>query len=192
MYYHGVINGLVDQKIVGMLTEGEIKSASKRNDGYNNGFNDMDYISVCEYLGEDVYESHPNNAFHTYVANHFCFIMSDDIEAQEPSLLSREETSDRFGLMRRRLQHPEERFSDLIDERQIRDTVPVDKVIAIGIPYNLEAKDGFVKLSSFSYLTMEEFANLVHFVEELASSLGIDVVDSSDPGFPRVLQNRRR
>ena len=67
MFFHGVINGLVDQKILQILKDGKIKSAAKRNNINNRGFNEMDYISVCEYLGEDIYKDNPNNAFHKYL-----------------------------------------------------------------------------------------------------------------------------
>lgn len=127
MYYHGVINGLVDEKILAIFNDREISSASKRNSTNSIGFNENDYISLCKYLGEEVYKEHTNNAFHRYILNNFCFIISDDIEAETPVFIENASTMNRFELMNMRIKNPNKRFSDIIDERQARYFIPFEK-----------------------------------------------------------------
>ena len=190
MYFHGVINGLVTKKVLEIIRDREIKSATKRNDVNNTGFNENDYISVCEYLGEDVYDNYPNNAFHKYVLNNFCFVISSDIEVEMPVFIPDASTMNRFDLIKLRRENPDKRFSDIIDERQVKDSIPFDKVLAIGIPYGLEEVDGFIKLSSFTFLTKEEFQEFIETLERYASTLGIKVFNSSDPSFPLTLKDK--
>ena len=190
MYFHGVINGLVTKKFLEIIRDREIKSAAKRNDVNNTGFNENDYISVCEYLGEDVYEKYPNNAFHKYVLNNFCFVISSDIEVEMPIFIPDASTMNRFDLIKLRRENPLKRFSDIIDERQVKDSIPFDKIKAIGIPYGLEEVDGFIKLSSFTFLTEEEFQKFVSTIENYAATLGIKVFNSSDPSFPLTLKDK--
>lgn len=183
MYFHGVINGLVNKKVLEILRDQEIKSARKRNDVNNVGFNENDFISICEYLGEDIYADYPNNAFHKYILNNFCFIISNDIDCEMPIFIPNAATMNRFELIKLRRENPKRRFSDIIDERQVRDSIPFDKVIGIGIPYGLEEENGFIKLSSFTFLTPDEFQEFIRTIENYAAMLGIKVVNSSDPTF---------
>ena len=67
MYYHGVINGLVKEKILSILKDREINSARSRNINNKIGFNGIDYISICCYFGQDIYNKYHNNAFNKYV-----------------------------------------------------------------------------------------------------------------------------
>ncbi len=190
MYFHGVINGLVTKKVLEIIRDREIKSATKRNDVNNTGFNENDYISVCEYLGEDVYDNYPNNAFHKYVLNNFCFVISSDIEVEMPVFIPDASTMNRFDLIKLRRENPDKRFSDIIDERQVKDSIPFDKIKAIGIPYGLEEVDGLIKLSSFTFLTKEEFQEFIETLERYAATLGIKVFNSSDPSFPLTLKDK--
>ena len=184
MYFHGVINGLVNKKVLEILRDQEIKSARKRNDVNNVGFNENDFISICEYLGEDIYADYPNNAFHKYILNNFCFIISNDIDCEMPIFIPNAATMNRFELIKLRRENPKRRFSDIIDERQVRDSIPFDKVIGIGIPYGLEEENDFIKLSSFTFLTPDEFQEFIWTIENYAAMLGIKVVNSSEPTFP--------
>ncbi len=86
IYYHGVVNGLVPKKFLQILKDQEIKSAAQQNYQNNKGFNESNYISVCEYLGEDIYQNYPNNAFQRYIFNHFCFVISSEVSVETPIL----------------------------------------------------------------------------------------------------------
>lgn len=185
MYYHGIVNGLVDKKIISILNDKEIKSASRSGYTKKIGFNENDFISISTYLGEEVYEKYPNNAFHKYILNNFCFVIDESIPAIQPVFLENAKTMNPFELFALKRENPDKRFSDIIDERQVKDYISFDKIVAIGIPYNLQPIDGFIKLSDFCYLTVDEFLKLIKTVEEYASSLNIPIVDSTnkDLGF---------
>ena len=190
MFFHGVINGLVDQKILQILKDGKIKSAAKRNNINNRGFNEMDYISVCEYLGEDIYKDNPNNAFHKYILDNFCFIISD-IDVEMPIFIKDGATMNRFELIKLKNNNPDKRYSDIIDERQVKDEISLSKVIAIGIPYHPTMVDGYIKLSSFTFMTPKEYQEFVHKIESYAQGLGITIVDSSNPHFVETISNKK-
>jgi len=87
--------------------------------------------------------------------------------------------------------NPDKRFSDIIDEYQAKDFIPFDKVVAIGIPYNLEVQNGEIRLSNFCTLTVDEFLSLIKKVEDCADRLGIKVVDSSSPEFDLMFEDKK-
>ncbi len=193
MYYHGVVNGLVDEKLLDILKDREISSASKRMLVNRIGFNEGDYISLCKYMGEEVYKSHPNNAFNKYIIDNFCFIISDDIEVEKPVYIEDASTMNRFDLMKLRTDNPDKRFSDLIDEYQARYFIPFEKVIAIGIPYHRTPTiSNLIKLSNFTYFTPDEYSEFISKIESIAEDYGIPVVDSSNPEFMLEFEERRR
>ncbi len=90
----------------------------------------------------------------------------------------------RFELIKMRRENQDKCFSDLIDERQVRDSIPLNQVIAIGIPYQLKSVDCFYKLSSFTYLSLSEYQEFLKQIETYAKEIGSDIVDSSNPTFP--------
>lgn len=191
MYYHGIVNGLVDKKILNILRDKEIRSASRMGYSKKIGFNENDFISISAYLGEEVYEKHPNNAFHRYILNKFCFVLDDSLPVEQPVFLENAKTMNPIEFFNLKRTNPDKRFSDIIDEVQAKDFIPFDKVVAIGIPYNLQPVDGFIKLSDFCYLTNDEFLALINTVEEYASSLGITVVDSTNPDLGLMFENKK-
>lgn len=193
MYYHGVINGLVDEKILSILKEKEINSASRRKSTNSIGFNENDYISLCKYLGEETYKEHENNAFHKYILNNFCFIISEDLEVETPIFIENASTMNRFELMNMRIRNPNKRFSDMIDERQVYYVIPLEKIVAIGIPYNKKPVVGnLIKLSSFTYFTPDEYLDFIGKIESMAADLNIPIVDSSDPNFALVFEEKSK
>lgn len=192
MYYHGVVNGLVNEKVIKILECGEISSSSRMGVSKRIGFNENDYISVCVNLGEDVYKEHPNNAFNKYIVNHFCFVIDDSVEAYKTEYIPDAEKMNILDLYRLRSCNPDKRFSDIIDEYQIKSCIPLDKVIAIGIPYSLEENDGYIKLSNFCFLTRDEFLELIRRVEEKAHDIGLKVVDSSSEDFCSMFDRNNR
>lgn len=191
MYYHGIVNGLVDKKVLNILNSREIKSASRLGYSKKIGFNENDYISICSYLGEEVYAKYPNNAFHKYILNNFCFIIDSSITVEQPVFLENAKSMSVFELFNLKRNNPDKRFSDIIDELQVINYIPFEKVISIGIPYNLEPINGFIKLSDFCILTSEEFLNLIKTVEEYAQNLGIEVVDSTNPDLGLMFEGKK-
>lgn len=191
MYYHGVANGLVDKKVLDIFKKGEISSAARVGHTNKIGFNEDDYISVCVNLGEDEATRNFNNAFKKYVINHFCFVINDNITVQKTVFLENADKMSKLELVRLKLDNPDKRFSDFIDEYQVRDFISLENVVAIGIPYGLEPVDGFVRLSNFCQLTVEEFLDLIGKVEGYAERLDIKVVDSSSPEFGLMFEDNK-
>lgn len=180
MYYHGVINGLVDKKLLGILSKKEISSASRMGINKQNGFNEGNFISICKNLGEEVYSKYPNNnAFKKYIVDNFCFVIGEDIKTEEVVFIPNAKNMSAIDLFNLRRNNPDKRFSDLVDEYQAIDHIPLSDVVAIGIPYDREVVDGYIKLSPFCILTIEEFNSLVKQVESIAQNLNIKVVNSS-------------
>lgn len=192
MYYHGVVNGLVDKKVLDILKKREISSAARMGVNKRIGFNGNDYVSICSNMGEEVYSTGVNNAFNKYIVNNFCFVIDDDIEVQKPEYIPDASKMGALELFNLRRNNPDKRFSDIIDEFQVRDCIPFDKVVAIGIPYNLKVQDGVIKLSNFCLLTVSEFLDLVGKVEKEGSELGIPVVDSSSKEFITMFEEEKK
>lgn len=189
MYYHGVINGLVDKKIMSILANREISSAGRM--GYTNkiGFNEDNYVSVCSNMGEEIYNEIANNAFNKYIFNRFCFVIDSSVEVEKPEYIRDASSMSILDLYNLKRNNPNKRFSDIIDEYQVRDYIPFDKIVAIGIPYGLETKDGYVTLSNFCFLTTDEFKKLIIQIESVALELGIPIVDSSSLEFKTMFMD---
>lgn len=192
MYYHGIINGIVPDKVIRILESGEISSATRMGASKKIGFNENDYVSVCKNLGEEVYADYPKNAFKKYVVNHFCFIIEDSIDAEAVEFIPDAEKMSAFELHKLKLANPCKRFSDIVDEYQVRDYIPLDKVIGIGIPYSLDEVDGYIKLSNFSFLTREEFDSFIKKVERMAYDKGLKVFDSSIDSFGNCIDKNSK
>lgn len=190
MFYHGVVNGLVRNKILKILEQQEISSASRMEYSKQIGFNENNYVSVCVNLGNEVYSEYPNNAFNSYIINHFCFVIDDSITAEPTEYLADIRNMGPFELNNLKRQNPNKRYSDIIDEYQVKDYIHLSKVIAIGIPYNIPENDGFIKLSDFCYLTREEFDELVREVEDIANSLGLKIVDSTSECLQEICNDK--
>ncbi len=191
MYYHGVVNGLVDKKVLDILDKREICSAARLGLTKRIGFNENDYISICSNMGEEVYSTGVNSAFNKYIKNRFCFVIDDSIEVFKPVYIPDASSMGAIELFNLKRNNPDKRFSDIIDEYQAKDFIPFDKVVAIGIPYNLEVQNGEIRLSNFCTLTVDEFLSLIKKVEDCADRLGIKVVDSSSPEFDLMFEDKK-
>lgn len=191
MYYHGVVNGLVDKKILSILDKREISSTRRMGISKKIGFNEDDFISICSNMGDEVYSTGVNNAFNKYIVNHFCFVIDDSIKAEKPEYIPDASKMNALDLFNLKRNNPDKRFSDIIDEYQVRDCISFDDIVAIGIPYGLKPKDESIVLSNFCFLTVDEFMELVKRVEEVAIELGIPVVDSSSLDFKTMFENRK-
>ncbi len=135
------------------------------------GFNGDDYISICSKEDEQAYSKYPINAFYGYIQNNFCFIISDDIPAirvrynEVNSYLDFMVISD---LMRK---CPEQRFSDMFDEWQVKDEISLRHIIGIGIPF--DKVDDMVKTNKNYQMKLSQLINL-------AEQIGLDIVNTSD------------
>ncbi len=167
-YYHGL--GKIRDSLyylLSILTTGGIKS--KRLLGYESfyGYNGADYVSVCKKYPKGEYRQNRMNAFYSYVMDSFCLILSDSIPAFKlsPDYI-RPNIFDKVI---------DRRVSDMFDEWQVKDQIPLSSIIGIGIPLK--------KLKNFmGRLVKEDFETLRKIVL-LAKELGLDIVDSSHPKF---------
>lgn len=174
-YYHGT-NGLM--AMLDIITSGAIKS--QRRLGYNVGwgYNELDFISVCKKESSIIYEVEESTAFNKYVQNKFCFIISDEIDAikteyvnpAEVGIHNCKELSEFINL------DVDTRYSDMYDEYQVRDTIPLKYIKGIGVP--VEDVKRRVEISSNEYL-LEKFRLLFNCIK----SLGLDIVDTNSPNF---------
>ncbi len=182
---------MVDKKVLDILEKREISSATRMGVRKSIGFNENDYVSICSNMGEEVYSTGVNNAFNKYIKNNFCFIIDEAIEARKTIYLPDVSKLGTLELFNLRRENPGKRFSDIIDEYHVRDCISLDKVIAIGIPYNLKPIDGYIKLSNFCFMTIDEFLAFIKKVEEYAENLGLKIVDSSVPEFELMFEDKK-
>lgn len=175
-FYHGIRNcQLAPDTIIDIFKSGGIKSKRRQNRSYRIGFNGPDYISICRKCADEEYETDRNNAFQHYILNSFCFIIRDDIDAI-PGVYTPDVINwNRFELVRFMNEHPEIRITDMFDEWQVRDEIGFSHIIGLGIPID------WVKI--MHQKGYEDVLPLTEQIILLATSLGLDIVNSSAPDF---------
>lgn len=166
-FYHGIRTDV--KRLLQILTTGGIKC--KRLLGLSGfGYNEEDYVSLCKkYPSREYIEyGERTNAFYTYIFNSFCLIISNDIPAFKMGLDDVGFNSVDRGILGVRV-------SDMFDEWQVYEKVPLSSIVGIGIP-----------LKDLKHImrrqTKEEFETL-RKVLLIANDLGLDIVDSSKENF---------
>lgn len=156
-FYHGTsLYNMLD-----ILQCGEIKS--QRNLGYNFGIgnNGLDYISLCNKLDDSLYDNYLHNAFIKYIKDNYCFIISDEVSAIKAEYNSK--------------LNKNYRYSDKIDEYQVKNSIGLDYIIGIGIPFSI--------LSNISEERNSDKKNILNNIIELAKIYNLDIIDTSDNNF---------
>lgn len=174
-FYHGIRTDV--NRLLQILTSGGIKS--KRLLGLSGfGYNEADYVSLCKKYPSREYKEYGErtNAFYTYTFNSFCLIISDDIPAFKLGLDDVGFNSLDRGVLGVRV-------SDMFDEWQVKDQIPLSSIIGIGIPIK-----GLKHMMGGS--AKEEFETL-RKVLLLAHALGLDIVDSSNPKFVEQYERKK-
>lgn len=175
-FYHGIRNGIsAPDKVLDIFKTGGIKSKRLQNRSYRIGFNGPDYVSVCRKGNFEDYESGKNNAFYNYILNSFCFIISDEVDAIKGEYTPDVIEWERFELAKFMTMYPERRITDMFDEWQVRDEIKFSHIIGIGIPLRW--------ISTMKHEGWSEITTLARQIINLASSLGLDIVNSSMPNF---------
>lgn len=106
--------------------------------------------------------------------------MSEDIPAIKTVFISNLLDWDRFKLIRFMNEHSDIRISDMPDEYQVRDEIPLNQVVAIGVP----VKELFDLMSSkLDLLDLESLKRILNIILSTAESFGLTVVDSSEALF---------
>lgn len=184
-FYHGIgeKENFIDNFLRVLVTE-SIKSKRLLNRP-SGGCNGLDYVSICKKYPEHFYQDEvwytfykkeELSGFYGYVFNHFCFIISDSVSAIKVGI-SDELTND--------LDKPLDlKSSDMFDEWQVKDQIPLSKVIGVGIPLKwLEENKDII--SSVDYQKISKAVLL-------ARDLGLDIVDSSNPSFVEEYERQKQ
>jgi len=139
-YYHGLgeafYRGDSLNRILKILKTGGIKC--KRLLGlpniYESTCNGMDYVSVCKkYPPEDYKSTTMDNAFYTFVQDNFCFIISNEIDAIKTTPAGKIKWNLYSDSM---LTDKRNRISDMFDEWQVYQEIPLFMIVGVGIPSN--------------------------------------------------------
>lgn len=118
-----------------------------QNKASKNGFNGLDYISLCDY--EKRFEINPNtensilsndpygyNAFNYYIRYSLSLIFpKKELEVIVPKIIDTPiTTKEGFNNMKILGESTNERYSDMPDEVQVKDSISLDKMIGISYP----------------------------------------------------------
>lgn len=171
IFYHGIfpnIPCISITKMIEIIQSGAIKSRRLQGVTSKFGYNGDDYISICSKEDEKEYFKYPINAYDTYILNGFCFIISDDIPAIKVRYTEVYNDFDFETIIELMSEKPEQRYSDMFDEWQVKDEISLNQIIGIGIPY-----DEVSKLNG-------EFKIELDILINIATSMGWDIVNTSD------------
>lgn len=182
IFYHGIFYNDISklfnsveleiiETMIKIIKTGGLKSRRRQGKTSAYGFNGDDYISICSKEDELEYSKYPTSAFYTYVNNNFCFIISDDIDAIKVRYNEVNRYIDFMVISELMRKFPNQRFSDMFDEWQVKDEISLSHIIGIGIPFcrvsNIDKTGEDVK---------KKFAQLIN----LANKIGLDIIDTSD------------
>ncbi len=156
-----------------ILKQGKIKTKKDLRFTYDYGFNGLEHVSVCKKEEDELYQQYPNNAYQTYIYNHFCFLLREDLPAEKPIFMGSINLEQFEALKRKGNQN---RYTDMIDEWQVYGSIPLSYVVAIGIPIAQLEKEAMYFLPTISFLRLKNLFRM-------ARKLGLDIIDSSEEGF---------
>ena len=178
-YYYGCRT----DDMIEIIKTGEIKSQRKLGLTYGRGFNRLDYISVCNKCSDKEYEKYKKrlkyyvDAYSMFIEDRFCFIISDEITAIKTEYLEHYSFS-RYQLNKYIDEHPETRYSDMIDEYQVKDSIPLKYIIGIGIPFNA-LLEGYI-------------IDDLKVIMEITKSLNLDIINTNEVNFIEEYENKKR
>lgn len=180
-FYHGTgYDGLGISTTLEILKTGAIKCRrllGERECGYNG----LDYVSICKkYLEAD--DPKTKSAFYCFIQNHFCFIISNKIDAIKTNPSGSIHCLKYSDFL---LKDTSERISDLFDEWQVYQEIPLSMIVGVGIP--LEVIPSMLKRSSGSTI-----AKRLKEIIRIANTLGLDIVDTSVQGFVEEYERKKR
>lgn len=172
-YYHGIASFYPEDVILNIIRSGSIKSKRLMGRTGIRGYNGLDYVSICTKLPnieqEDYIQKGYNCAYLDCIVNHFCLILSKDIDVVKPHLVLPNTFLSYSDLLNYLEENPNFPVSDMFDEYQVKDMISLSKVIGIGIP--LEE----IKINN-NY-------KLLEMIYKCATKLGLDIVNTSNVNF---------
>ena len=167
-FYHGMMpkKEPIDKIItmINIIESGGIKS--KRKLKINNlyvGYNGSDYISLCNKEDNSMY-----NFFYDNMNSY-----EDEINAIKT--LNFDSKGKYVSYMQfYSLAQGDIRYSDMFDEWQVKDEINMDKIIGIGLPFNLV----------FSYKNSDQkFKKYIELLYSLVHEYNLDIVNTEDFNF---------
>ncbi len=178
-FYHGVSSISSTLKI---LQSGSIQCRRLLGEKAN-GYNGLDYVSVCKkYADEDYQNTDLDNGFYNSVQNYCCFILSEEIPAMKtlPTKHIGDYPMDTI------LFDKQKRVSDMFDEWQVYQEIPLSMIVGVGIPSNYV--DAISKKRSFTGKFIMELKEIVAVV----TALGLDIVDTNGIDFVEEYEKKKQ
>lgn len=174
LFYHGMQPRKATlckiHKMLEIIDSGGLKSNRLLGNNLAHGYNGLDYISVCSREKFYKYWNKEESAFNIFIKNNFCFIFSGEVSAVKTLYLD----YDRFAHYDDLVEYMDifsgQRFSDLFDEWQVRDEIPLSYIVGLGIPIKR-----IMKYQGCS----DEILREIDHLYMLARLFNWDIVDSS-------------
>ena len=182
-YYHGTDK----ENFLSILKTGEIKCRRLLDE--NNieidrtcrltlpGCNGLEYISLCNTNDKSFIDK--ESAFSVFIVNHYCFIISDEIDAIKTIYRYDNDSMKRYNKEYNKYlkdaDSTEIRFSIMPDEYQIKERIPMNKIIGIGFPF-------------WHYRNNLDELNRIF---DLSYELNLDVVNTANPYFIDEYENMK-
>ena len=184
-----------------ILKSGAILSSRLSGQKCNNNFSGRDYISLCDYerknRGKGFRKTY--NAYYQYaVFDPSIMLPKDEIEVIEPIILEKMIVLySNYRSYMRELGLCEERYTDLVDEVQVKDRISMDKLCGFTIP-TYEFLRRFKSVEHDAKITYEEILKY----KELFDKYGFDIpfydintenkMDTCDEVYQTVLKLKKK
>ena len=173
-YFHSVRNDLKILEFILMSNAVLSREKSCKYKKTNMGFNGNKWISVCKYNNgfyedSNLYDNYVRYAFPVLVRNKISIVLDDKIDACKTSYMSYDEfycekIDDDSNI----------RFSDCLDEYQVKDSIPIEHFVAITFPFEYDLKYN-------SEMVMSNKLRLQLLLSRY--NLNVPIIDSSDDVF---------
>ena len=170
IFFHGTGDDYYSlERMLKIIESGGIKSLNKRGVKDIGLFNGRNYISVCSWdddISHDITDN--KSAFNGWIFNCPCFIIEGiDAIKCEPYHLNYDSES--------------ERVSQFEDEWHVKDYIPLDKIIGIGLPLtnerfisqNKEVLDKIMEYAgNYNWIILESDESLIENINNLKRRRG--------------------
>ena len=173
-----------------ILVSGELKSKRLRGitDKTYGGWNGIDYISLCDYRRKNN-KPYDNDkylkdytAYETYIKRSISFILKKNkIKAIKPQLVAPIIFDWNSHYMMYELGNSTEgRYSDLLDEVQVKDRISFDRVKGMTIPieYMLSEHTPVFMTKDFKYIEPYTIPGIINFLKQVRELLKLYGVSS--------------
>lgn len=179
------LHGTDDIKtMIDIIRTNGIKSRRLQKNFRPGYFNTQDYISVCKKERDDLIFEHKISAFETFIKDEFCFIITDEINAIKTKFLNPREFSTEEKMLKYVKKHNKTRYSDMYDEWQVKDEIPLNKIVGIGLPFSYIEERINENLDNGFFMNLKTLISLV-------VALNLDIVDTSDSMFIDDYENNK-